>query len=72
LQARALHPGSLYWFFQDLGGITDLTTANIAWFATGTGDLSGHEKPSSYWLLLMARYEWLLLFLAAILAFNQS
>lgn len=44
-------------FFHNRKGITDFFLALIPWLKTGVGG-SGHDKPVSYWLNLMGRYEW--------------
>jgi hypothetical protein len=44
-------------FFHNLKGITDFFVALVPWLKTGVGG-SGHDKPFSYWLTLMGRYEW--------------
>lgn len=42
-------------------GMRDMVMAFAPWLATGTGEVSGHEKPFWYWLQLLTRYEWPLL-----------
>jgi uncharacterized protein (TIGR03663 family) len=44
-------------FFHNRKGMTDFFVALIPWLKTGVGG-SGHDKPFSYWLDLMGRYEW--------------
>ncbi len=44
-------------FFHNWRGAADFFYAFSPWLKTGTAG-AGHEKPFSYWLALMARYEW--------------
>ena len=44
-------------FLHNRKGMTDFFVALIPWLKTGVGG-SGHDKPFSYWLNLMGRYEW--------------
>lgn len=42
-------------------GVPGLVQTYLAWFRTGTGGESGHEKEWWYWLQLLGNYEWLAL-----------
>lgn len=44
-------------FFLYMQGAADMVTAFKVWAHTGTAH-TGHEKPFTYWLDLMRRYEW--------------
>ncbi len=48
--------------FLNWGGLKGLYQAYGAWVKTGQEGHSGHEKPWGYWLKLMLRYEWPVLF----------
>lgn len=47
-------------FFEWPQGINDFARAFKFWSKTGVGAASGHEKPFTYWLELLSRYEWAL------------
>lgn len=44
-------------FFMRPQGFGDMFSALAIWTKTGVGK-SGHEKPFTYWLMLLQRYEW--------------
>lgn len=44
-------------FFLNPDGFRDMFAAFAFWTKTGTGP-SGHEKPFTYWISLLYRYEW--------------
>lgn len=48
-------------FFMNPSGVVDMINSIAPWIRTGTGELSGHDKPFYYWLELLWRYEWPLL-----------
>lgn len=48
--------------FLHWSGLKGLYQAYDAWIQTGQAGKSGHEKPWGYWLKLIARYEWPVLF----------
>ncbi len=63
LKTAALVGASLIFFFYS-GGLLDWSALPgiwetfSTWIATGTRGETGHEKEWSYWLALLARYEW--------------
>ena len=57
--------------FLNWSGVKGIYEAYAAWAKTGQQGQSGHEKPWGYWLKLLSRYEWPLLFGLAIALFAQ-
>ena len=57
--------------FLHWNGVKGIYEAYAAWAKTGQEGHSGHEKPWGYWLKLLARYEWPLLFGLAVALFAQ-
>ena len=57
--------------FLNWSGLKGIYEAYGAWARTGQQGQSGHEKPWGYWLKLLCRYEWPLLFGLAIALFAQ-
>ena len=57
--------------FLNWPGLKGIYEAYGAWAKTGQQGQSGHEKPWGYWLKLLCRYEWPLLFGLAIALFAQ-
>ena len=44
--------------FASLSGLVEMFHGYTKWIATGTKELSGHEKPWTYWIYLGGTYEW--------------